>query len=586
VKKIFKILFKLFIIASIWLGGLLFVYLFYKYHNLPDIEDINLNKNDKIIQINYSDNSKIRTIGDLYSNQVTFDQFPSQLISALIATEDRRFFSHQGFDPRGMIRAFFVNYKSGRIRQGASTITQQLARILFLSQEKTFDRKINEILLAYKLEQIFSKEQIITLYFNHTYFGAGNYGINDAAKFYFNKKVKNLSLNESAILVGVLKAPSKLAPNKNRKLAEDRADVVIKNMIDNGSLGLDSIKYLDNGAEYKKNKSREFYFTDYASLKYQDFINQKQRKGKFFKITTTLDNKIQNLTNIAVDKLYRTYPKRLKNSQIAVTTMSYDGEILSMIGGKNYRESQFNRAISARRQIGSIAKTFIYLTAFQKNFTPDDIFEDKTIKIGNWSPKNYNNKYYGETSLRSAFTKSMNSVAVQLAQKVGIKDILKNMRKMNVEGEIGQDLTIALGTMELTLLELVTSFAIIANGGNYIMPSFINKIESGSNEIIYQRISSNIGQIFNDKEVGMIKSLLRSVVVDGTGKNANIAEDVFGKTGTSQDFRDAYFVGFDSNYVVAIWIGNDNNKATNNITGGMLPALLFADLIQSFQKLR
>jgi penicillin-binding protein 1A len=586
VKKIFKILFKLFIIASIWLGGLLFVYLFYKYHNLPDIEDINLNKNDKIIQINYSDNSKIRTIGDLYSNQVTFDQFPSQLISALIATEDRRFFSHQGFDPRGMIRAFFVNYKSGRIRQGASTITQQLARILFLSQEKTFDRKINEILLAYKLEQIFSKEQIITLYFNHTYFGAGNYGINDAAKFYFNKKVKNLSLNESAILVGVLKAPSKLAPNKNRKLAEDRADVVIKNMIDNGSLGLDSIKYLDNGAEYKKNKSREFYFTDYASLKYQDFINQKQRKGKFFKITTTLDNKIQNLTNIAVDKLYRTYPKRLKNSQIAVTTMSYDGEILSMIGGKNYRESQFNRAISARRQIGSIAKTFIYLTAFQKNFTPDDIFEDKTIKIGNWSPKNYNNKYYGETSLRSAFTKSMNSVAVQLAQKVGIKDILKNMRKMNVEGEIGQDLTIALGTMELTLLELVTSFAIIANGGNYIMPSFVNKIESGSNEIIYQRISSNIGQIFNDKEVGMIKSLLRSVVVDGTGKNANIAEDVFGKTGTSQDFRDAYFVGFDSNYVVAIWIGNDNNKATNNITGGMLPALLFADLIQSFQKLR
>ncbi|MFT5795599.1 MAG: penicillin-binding protein 1A, partial [Ulvibacter sp.] len=403
-KKIFKILFKLFIIASIWLGGLLFVYLFYKYHNLPDIEDINLNKNDKIIQINYSDNSKIRTIGDLYSNQVTFDQFPNHLISALIATEDRRFFSHQGFDPRGMIRAFFVNYKSGRIRQGASTITQQLARILFLSQEKTFDRKINEILLAYKLEQIFSKEQIITLYFNHTYFGAGNYGINDAAKFYFNKKVKNLSLNESAILVGVLKAPSKLAPNKNRKLAEDRADVVIKNMIDNGSLGLDSIKYLDNGAEYKKNKSREFYFTDYASLKYQDFINQKQRKGKFFKITTTLDNKIQNLTNIAVDKLYRTYPKRLKNSQIAVTTMSYDGEILSMIGGKNYRESQFNRAISARRQIGSIAKTFIYLTSFQKNFTPDDIFEDKTIKIGNWSPKNYNNKYYGETSLRSAFT--------------------------------------------------------------------------------------------------------------------------------------------------------------------------------------
>jgi penicillin-binding protein 1A len=582
--KFLKLSFKLFIIASIWLGGFLFIYLFYKYHNLPDIEDINLNKNDKIIQINYSDKSKIRTIGDLYANQITFGQLPNHLVEALIVTEDRRFFTHKGFDLRGIIRAFFVNYRSGRIKQGASTITQQLARILFLNNKKTFDRKINEILISHKLEKVFSKEQIIALYLNHAYFGSGNYGIKDAAKFYFNKRVENLNLNESAILVGVLKAPSKLAPNKNRKLAEERADIVLQNMINSGDLGLDSIKYLDDEVSYKDNKLQEFYFTDYVKSQYQDFLNQKQRAQGFFKINTTLDKKLQDLTKISVDRLYRKYPKRLQNSQIAVLVMSHDGKILSMIGGKNYQDSQFNRAVNSKRQIGSIAKTFIYLTAFEKNFTPEDIFEDKKITIGNWSPKNYNNKYYGQVSLEEAFARSLNSVAVQLAQKVKIKNILQNMRKMNIESKIDQDLTMALGTAQLSLLELATSFAIIANGGHYIIPSFIESIKSGSNKLIYERKSSNIGKIFDSKQITWIKQLLRSVITYGTGNNANITEDIFGKTGTSQDFRDAYFVGFNSNYVVAIWIGNDNNKATNQITGGMLPALLFKNIIQSFSK--
>jgi len=520
--KFLKLSFKLFIIASIWLGGFLFIYLFYKYHNLPDIEDINLNKNDKIIQINYSDKSKIRTIGDLYANQITFGQLPNHLVEALIVTEDRRFFTHKGFDLRGIIRAFFVNYRSGRIKQGASTITQQLARILFLNNKKTFDRKINEILISHKLEKVFSKEQIIALYLNHAYFGSGNYGIKDAAKFYFNKRVENLNLNESAILVGVLKAPSKLAPNKNRKLAEERADIVLQNMINSGDLGLDSIKYLDDEVSYKDNKLQEFYFTDYVKSQYQDFLNQKQRAQGFFKINTTLDKKLQDLTKISVDRLYRKYPKRLQNSQIAVLVMSHDGKILSMIGGKNYQDSQFNRAVNSKRQIGSIAKTFIYLTAFEKNFTPEDIFEDKKITIGNWSPKNYNNKYYGQVSLEEAFARSLNSVAVQLAQKVKIKNILQNMRKMNIESKIDQDLTMALGTAQLSLLELATSFAIIANGGHYIIPSFIESIKSGSNKLIYERKSSNIGKIFDSKQITWIKQLLRSVITYGTGNNANI----------------------------------------------------------------
>lgn len=577
--KIIKLFFKLFIVSSIWIVGFLCIFLFYKYNTLPNIDDINLNKNDQIIQINYSDNSKIRTIGNLYDNQITYDQLPNQLIAALIATEDRRFFSHNGFDIKGIIRAFLVNYKAGYRKQGASTITQQLAKILFLNNKKTINRKINEILLAHKLEKIFSKEQILTLYLNYAYFGAGNYGIKDAAKFYFGKKVSDLNLNESAILVGILKAPSKLAPHKHKKLAEDRADIVIKNMINDNKLGIDAIKDLDDNVNYKTDNLQRYYFTDYVAKNYQYFLNQQQKDGNFIRITTSLDPKIQDIAEDSVDRLYRKYPKRLQKSQIASLIMSYDGQILSMIGGKNYRASQFNRAIDSKRQIGSIFKTFIYLTAFENGFSPDDIVTDQQIAIANWQPKNYNNKYYGDVSLRMAFAKSLNSVAVGLTQKLGIKKIIKNVQKLNIESPIPNNLTIALGTAELTLLEAATAFTIIANGGNYIMPSFIQKIESESRKIFYQRQTSNIGKIFDNQDILAIKDLLREVVANGTGKNADISEDIYGKTGTTQNFKDAYFIGFNSKYIIAIWIGNDDNKATNKITGGMLPSLLFRDII-------
>jgi len=361
VRKIFKILLKFLIIIVIWSAIVLSFFLFYKYHNLPNISDINLNKNDKIIQINYSDNSKIRVIGDLYANQVSFDQFPKYLIEALIATEDRSFFSHYGFDLKGILRAFLVNYRAGTIKQGGSTITQQLARILFLNNEKTYHRKINEILLAYKLEQAFSKEEILTLYLNHVYFGSGNYGINDAAKFYFNKNVSDLNLNESAILVGILKAPSKLAPDKNPELAERRSDIVLQNMIHNGNMGLDYIKYFDDNVGYKKDDLQELYFVDFIASQYKNFLSDQQNISGFFEINSSLDKNLQEITENEIDRIYRKYPKRLKDSQISVITMSYDGQILSMIGGKNYHESQFNRAVNAKRQIGSIAKIFIYL---------------------------------------------------------------------------------------------------------------------------------------------------------------------------------------------------------------------------------
>lgn len=575
---------KFLIVIAIWSVIALSCFIFYKYHNLPNIADINLNKNDRIIQINYSDNSKIRVIGDLYANQVSFDQFPEYLIEALIATEDRRFFSHYGFDLKGMLRAFFVNYRSGTIRQGGSTITQQLVRILFLNNKKTYDRKINEILLAYKLEKAFNKEEILTLYLNHVYFGAGNYGINDAAKFYFNKNVSDLNLNESAILVAILKAPSKLAPNKNPELAEERADIVLQNMIHNGNMGLNYIKYFDDNIGYKKDDLQELYFADFIASQYQNFLSEEQNISGFFEINSSLDKNLQEITENEVDRIYRKYPKRLKDSQISVISMSYDGQILSMIGGKNYQESQFNRAVNAKRQIGSIAKIFIYLTAFQQGFSLLDLFEDKEINISNWSPKNYNNQYYGDVTLQEAFAKSLNSVAVQLAKELQIDDIISNMRKMNIKSKINKDLTIALGTSEFSLLELATAFAIIANGGYQIQPSFIRNIISASGEILYYNNKEESIKIYQNREISMIKDALRSVITDGTAKRANISEDIYGKTGTSQDFRDAYFVGFNSDYIIAIWIGNDDNKSTNKITGGMLPAILFKELISSFPK--
>ncbi len=578
--KFIKFILKLIIIALPFLLVLGFIIFAYYYHDLPSIDDLN-NKNDtRSIELLYTDGNKITTVGDLYDNQVMYNEIPQYLIDAVVATEDRKFFTHHGFDSIGIIRAFIANHKAGRIVQGGSTITQQLTKLLYFDSSRSIKRKVQELLLAIRIERIFSKEQILTMYLNRAYFGAGNYGIANASKYYFNKKVSNLNLNQSAILAGLLKAPSKLSPSKNKKLAENRANQVLANMVDAGYLEKEDLGLLGNEINYKTDKLQKLYFADFVTENFDDYLPKNQKEQKFFSVQTTLNETIQNVSEDAVDSYATKYQKILKNSQIAVLVMEKDGAIRGMIGGKNYQKSQFNRAIYSKRQPGSVFKTFIYLQSFIQGFEIDDVMEDKIIKIGNWHPENYNNHYYGEVTLKRAFSESLNSIAIQLFQQIDKEQLIQNIRKMGIFNRIDEsDPTTALGTMQVTLLELVTSFSVITNNGKGVIPYQIIKIDDESGKNLYSRESSGIGQVLDKEPIYKIKQLLREVVENGTGKKANVNEYIYGKTGTTQNYRDAWFLGSNDKYIVGVWIGNDNNSPTNKITGGDIPAEIFADIM-------
>ncbi len=574
------------IIAAIWGSVLLAGVVFYYYHDLPSLADMEISSSKQVIEVCYSNGNKINTLGDLYANQITFNQIPGHLIDAVVATEDRKFFTHRGVDFSGILRAAYVNYRSNRIVQGGSTITQQLAKMLFLKPDRTIKRKVQELMLSWQLEKTFSKEQILTLYLNRAYFGAGNYGIDSASKYYFSRPVSKLNLNESAMLAGLLKAPSKLSPNNNRRLAKRRANQVLRNMINAGYLGGDNIDEITKPIIYKNNKLQRFYFSDYIASQFPDYLSKgdKSRYNRF-SIITTLDEKLQkiveNESNNFVKKNNKKLGKSINGTELAMILMSKDGAVLAMVGGKDYQKSPFNRAIYAKRQAGSAFKLFVYLTALQNGFTPDDKMEDKKVSLGAWSPENYKKKYYGQVTLKQAFAKSLNSVAVQLTAKLNKKEIIKNALKMGITSEIdNNDATIALGTVQVSLLELVNSYTSIASNGLAILPYMVEKISGNQKEILYQKRNDEPYRIIEEKDVKAMKEMLREAVKNGTGRAANVAENIYGKTGTSQNYRDAWFIGFDDNYVLGVWIGNDNNKPTNKITGGTLPAQLFGRIMK------
>jgi penicillin-binding protein 1A len=452
---------------------------------------------------------------------------------------------------------------------------------MFLKSEKTIKRKIQEVFLALRLERTFSKEQILSLYLNRAYFGSGNYGIANASRYYFNKKVEELNLNESAMLAGVLKAPSKLSPKNNYKLAQKRTNQVIENMANAGFLGGDAGEF-KSAISYQSDRLQRFYFTDYVAGRFNDYLSiEKQLNNGRFSIVTTLDENLQEIVEDQADRLARRFPTRLGKSQIAVILMDKKGAIRAMVGGRDYQKSQFNRAIYSKRQAGSAFKIFVYLTALQSGFEPDDLVEDKEFTLGEWSPKNYNEKYYGEVTLRESFAKSLNSVAVQLTGTLNRDDILNNALKMGITSKIdNQDATFSLGTAQVSLFEMVNSYASLASGGEAVLPYFVEKIYGDEDELLYEKKFGQPFKIIEKEDVDKMKEMLREVVENGTGKMANIGDEIHGKTGTSQDYRDAWFVGFDDDYVLGVWIGNDDNSATNRVVGGSLPAILFGEVMK------
>ena len=526
--------------------------------------------NAKIVSLN---GNLIANRGVTRGEAMMLGEMSPYIPMAVIAIEDRRFQSHFGFDPIGFTRAMIKNLVAGRLTQGGSTLTQQLAKNLFLKPDRTFKRKVQELILAVWLETKYSKDEILELYLNRVYLGSGAYGVDAAARRYFNKSARDVSLAEAALLAGLLKAPSKLTPARNPKLAKKRAQLVLAAMRREGFVTKsETNKALSMQAKRAKKywSGSEHYVADLVMKELPGLI------GKLHEdvvVDTTIDLKLQSLAGDVIAKTLRTKGKKLKVSQGALVALSPTGAIRALVGGREYAESQFNRATEAKRQPGSAFKPFVYLAALEQGRTPSSIRIDAPVRIGNWTPKNYDKKYRGEVTLTTALSKSLNTIAAQLVMEVGPKTIVATAHRLGIESTLHANASIALGTSEVNLLELTGAYVPFSNGGFRVTPHIIKRVKDMDGNILFERKSENGDLVVGPRELGMMNTMLRDVVENGTGKAASIqGRQVAGKTGTSQNSRDGLFIGYTANLVTGVWYGNDNGKPTKKVTGGTIPA--------------
>ena len=566
------------LIAGIWTGLALGVLVAWYAYDLPDIGE--LEKADRRAGITFLDASggQIAAYGDLYGDPLRVADIPPHLVQAIVATEDRRFFEHGGFDPLALLRAVAANIQAGRVRQGGSTLTQQLAKNVFLQPDRTLRRKVQELLLAFWLEANFTKEQIFALYINRVYLGSGTYGVDAAARRYFGKSARNVTLLEAAVIAGLLKAPTRYSPLRDADAAVARAHVVLGAMVDAG--------FLDTAtaARAKAEKLRVAgagravhtaqYFTDWALEQVNGFVGR--HAGDIF-VRTTLDPKYQR---IAEERLRGTLAQsggKANVTQAALVSMSPDGAVRALVGGREYGDSQFNRAFQARRQPGSAFKLFVYLAAIENGFDPDTRMVDGPVTIGKWRPRNYDGGYLGTVTLREAVAQSVNTVAVQVSEKVGRQKVIDAARRLGITTPLNAHPSLALGVTEVSLVELTAAYGVIANGGAAVWPYGITEIRDRSGRVLYRRQAGGAPQVVEPQTVAAVNDLLRGVVAWGTGKAADPGRPAAGKTGTSQDSRDAWFVGYTGELVTGVWMGNDDSAPMRKVTGGGLPARLWRD---------
>jgi penicillin-binding protein 1A len=567
-----------------WATFFVVIFILYCIYDLPNIDDLDLRiEKSYAIKIKDTKNQTLSIYGNIHGKKVSYNRLPKNLVNAVISIEDRKFFSHNGADYFGILRAFISNKLAGRVVQGGSTITQQLAKIIFLSPKKTIKRKIQEIILSYKLEGMLFKEHILSLYLNNVYLGQGVYGVEAAASYYFNKDVSRLTLFESAMLAGMLKAPSKFSPFNDNKLSVQRAKLVLSAMEDEQYIShKQRIKATPPILKETKNMRgilENPYFSDYVLEQVQELIGEATED---IDVYTTIDMGIQKSLMIAVQDGIK-QSQELNVTQGAAISINTNGAIKAMVGGVDYHESKFNRAVHALRQSGSIFKLFVYLSALEKGAKTTDYVEDKPINIKGWSPQNYTKKYHGNITVENAFIKSINTASVRIAEKYGRKNIIDLAYKLGLSQSIPNFPSISLGTVDTTLLELTNSFAIIANNGYKVAPYAIIKITTKSGKTLYQKQTTNKPQLLNHYSVSNMKHLLKSTVTHGTGKNAYInGKTIYAKTGTTQNYKDAWFIGFDDNSLTTgVWVGNDDNKSMDKITGGKLPALIWKDFYKN-----
>lgn len=580
-RGIFRTLARWSMVAAVWaVIGFTLLVVYYAF-DLPDVDKLYEMKRRPEITLVDRAGARLASYGDIYRQAVQLQDLPKYLPQAILATEDRRFYGHFGIDVWGMGRAVVVNVVAGRVRQGGSTITQQLAKNVFLTNERSMKRKIQELLLALWLEHKFSKDQILTMYLNRVYLGAGTHGVDAAAHRYFGKPAKDVSLFQAALLAGLLRAPSRLNPATNTRAAVRRTRVVLAAMVDAGYITK------KKAAAALRNKglvvqsgvgAGNRYFTDWILEQTRESVSIGQRN---LKIKTTLSPSLQQLAERHVAQVMDKYAKRRRARQAAMVVMAPDGAILAMVGGRDFRKSQFNRVTRSKRQPGSTFKLFVMLAALERGIKPEDRFRDAPIRVGKWRPHNYRRKYYGDVSLATGMAKSLNSVAIRVGQRVGTRRIISMAQRLGVSSKLNRNLSLTLGASGVTMLEMAAAYATLANGGRRVKPHGIREIATGQGRVLYQRRKRFGVRVLSRKTVADANRILARVLTEeGTGKLARFGHQAAGKTGTTQDSRDAWFIGYTAQFVTVVWVGNDDDSPMKGVTGGSLPALIWRNFMR------
>lgn len=553
-------------------------YVFYCYLTMSNMQKAVTQTRQPSTIILAENGNDIAKFGNVYAQVIYPDKLPKNLTDAVLAIEDHRFYKHFGFDIFGFTRAVFTNVFRKRYAQGASTITQQVAKNIFLTANKTVKRKVQELILSLWLEKKFSKNQIMALYLNRVYFGSGNYGAQAAANWYFNKSVYDLNVREAAILAGMLKAPNRYNPILKRKNALERADIVLKNMKKYKFLSEKEYQQaltlpVSDGQQYRVTGGKHF-----AQYVYDEVNGLFGERNEDIVVITTLDQKLQETAErILREKIAGAKGKNVTEG--AVIIMDKTGAVKAMVGGVDYNRSQFNRAVQAKRQAGSAFKPFVYLTALQVGFTPNSIISDEPISIGKWKPENYTKRYYGNVSLTYALAHSLNAATVRLSREIYLKDIANNAHKMGISTDLSLTPSMVLGTNGVKLIDMATAYTTLANGGYQVWAHAINEVATNDGHQLYVRAAEKPTRILQEKDVLNLTQMLEAVINQGTGHNAKLPIFAAGKTGTTQNYRDAWFIGWTNKYIAAVWVGNDDDKPMKKVGGGNLPAEIWHDIM-------
>lgn len=583
--RAFAFCFKWGLVLGLWLSIILGGILFWYASELPTITKSMVFERRPTVIIKANNGEIVDRYGDIKGKIIDAKDLPPHVIQAILATEDRRFYDHFGMDLKGIARAFFVNISRGGFVQGGSTLTQQLAKNLFLTRDRTLKRKIQELMLALQLESELTKDEILSAYLNRVYLGSGAYGIDAAARVYFNKSAQELDIREAATIAGLLKAPSRYSPNNSPERAAARTKTVLQSMVDAGyttEAQIASYKNLPPSPRRKPSSGESVrYYTDYIVDQLQDLMGPVDQD---IIVETTMNTAIQNEMEESITKAILQYGPEKDVEQAAAAVMRLDGAVVAMMGGRDYSASEFNRVTDSLRPPGSSFKPIVYLSAIENGWSLNSTIIDEPLNYGSYRPRNFGNQYYGEVTLFEALTLSLNTVAVQLMKQVGVDQVIGLARRLGITADLEPNLSTALGSNGVPMLQMVTAYATIGRGGSIVEPYSILKITDKDGKTLYERPTPpEAEKVVNENNIRQITAMMQSVIASGTGQAAAIPYPAAGKTGTSQEFRDAWFIGFSTKYAAAVWFGNDDNSPTKRLTGGSAPAQVWRDVMTTAQ---